>query len=250
MSRLTLGVSLALNSRYLWGDLDTMLNRSSVVQSSVAYSRSALALTLSFAAASCATGTSATTEGTVVGAGARVVQAGAPGRTSRIMTEGELSRAASPGTTEADVQFMQGMIPHHVQALEMTALVRDRTESRWLHQMALRMEISQKDEIALMTAWLSKQGRAPDPEHGTHGVMPGMLSPAQMSQLEQATGEHFDRLFLELMIQHHEGALTMVAELFATAGAGQESEVFQFANDVDVDQRIEIARMRQMLTGL
>ncbi|MGI9625918.1 MAG: DUF305 domain-containing protein [Longimicrobiales bacterium] len=200
------------------------------------------------AVSSCAT-RSSTTEGTSA-AGSRVVQAGAPGRDSKVLSQADLATAVRPMTTEADIQFMQGMIPHHLQALEMTALVEARTESLWLRQMALRMEISQKDEIALMESWLAKQGETSAGGHGAHGPMPGMLTPTQMSELEEAEGERFERLFLEFMIQHHEGALTMVAELFATAGAGQASEVFQFANDVDVDQRVEIARMRQMLSGL
>lgn len=146
------------------------------------------------------------------------------------------------------------MIPHHAQALEMTALVPDRTGDEGFRRLALRMEISQRDEIALMERWLEARG-ASIPAGGAHGghgeagavMMPGMLTPEQMARLRAASGDEFERLFLELMIQHHEGALVMVAELFAAPQGGQESEIFQFASDVDADQRMEIERMRQML---
>ena len=141
---------------------------------------------------------------------------------------------------------MRGMIPHHAQALEMTALTGPRDAGEAVRQMALRMEISQRDEIQLMERWLEKRGE--EPPAGHHDMlMPGMLTADQMERLGAAEGQAFDRLFLEYMIQHHEGALTMVATLLATPGAAQESEVFQFANDVDVDQRMEIARMRALL---
>jgi uncharacterized protein (DUF305 family) len=139
------------------------------------------------------------------------------------------------------------MIPHHGQALEMVALVPPRTTSEAVRAMALRMEISQRDEIGLIERWLRSHG-AEMPAHGDHTMMaPGMLTPEQMDQLRAARGAEFDRLFLESMIRHHEGAITMVRTLFATSGAGQASEIFQFANDVEVDQRIEIDRMSALL---
>ena len=125
--------------------------------------------------------------------------------------------------------------------------------------LAEKIDVSQKDEIAMMQRWLrDRHEMVPDPaadrmHHempGTATLMPGMLTPEQMAQLEAAKGTEFDRLFLTLMIQHHEGALTMVAQLFASPGAGQEPEIFRFASDVDTDQRGEIARMRSMLTTL
>ena len=149
---------------------------------------------------------------------------------------------------------MQGMIPHHAQALDMTALVPDRTTDDAFRRMALRMEISQTDEIGLMERWLTARNQEIPADHAHHmmlsggmEMMPGMLSPEQMEQLEAASGVEFERLFLEFMIQHHQGALVMVYELFGSTGAGQESEIFQFASHVDADQGIEIARMRQML---
>ena len=162
--------------------------------------------------------------------------------------------------TEADVAFMQGMIAHHGQALEMTALVPARSTNQTLHVLSARIEQTQLNEIERMVNWLEARGETvPDPaayrEHaaGGHeehsGHMPGMLTPAEMAQLAGASGTQFDRLFLEKMIRHHEGALTMVAELQA-AGGGNEAEVYIFAADVDADQRAEIARMQSMLNQI
>lgn len=169
----------------------------------------------------------------------------------------EPTAAGTPGYTGADVAFMQNMMAHHAQAMEMTALVPSRTERADVRRLAARMEISQEDELSLMRGWLEQRGEAiPDAhaQHGAHGgggaghrLMPGMLGAHEMRRLREARGEEFDRLFLESMIRHHEGALVMVAELLATDGAGQEPEIFQFASHVDSDQRIEIARMRRML---
>jgi len=199
--------------------------------------------------------------------GPTVVRPGAPGEGSEIVTVDRVSDLAMPGWTEADAEFMAGMIHHHAQALQMTALIDDRSRSRGVHQMGLRMEISQRDEIRLMQNWLEERGvDAPQvvleegPEQGTlaggmgmdhssHGLemMPGMLSPQQMQDLREASGAEFDRLWLEYMIQHHTGAITMVAELFASPGAGQDSAIFRFASDVDADQRAEIDRMNMLL---
>jgi uncharacterized protein (DUF305 family) len=169
---------------------------------------------------------------------------------------------ANPRYTQADVEFMQHMIGHHAQALVMTGLVPERTTSESMRQLAQRIEVSQRDEIALMRHWLEARGQAaPNPgsahEHheamdhaGAGLLMPGMLTSAQLAQLAAAKGAEFDRMFLDFMIRHHEGALTMVASLFATSGAGQEAEVFRFASDVDTDQRAEIARMRTLLNAM
>ena len=175
-----------------------------------------------------------------------VVQPGAPGQPGRVL-DADAVRGAVPAHTEADVHFMHGMIPHHAQALEMVALVPSRATSEAVRAMALRMEISQRDEIGLIERWLRSRGE-PLPDHAEHGmIMPGMLTPEQMERLGEARGAAFDRLFLESMIQHHEGAITMVRTLFATSGSAQDSEIFQFANDVETDQRIEIDRMRGLL---
>jgi uncharacterized protein (DUF305 family) len=152
--------------------------------------------------------------------------------------------------TPADVRFMQGMIGHHSQALDMTALLPERTERDDMRMLARRIEVSQADEIQMMRRWLEARGQGVPGPHAHHApgapLMPGMLSADEMAQLAAARGTAFDRLFLASMIKHHEGALTMVKELYATAGAGQESEMYAFASDVDADQRMEIERMRAM----
>jgi uncharacterized protein (DUF305 family) len=161
----------------------------------------------------------------------------------------------------ADVRFMTHMIAHHAQALEMAALVPERTASASIRTLAGRITNAQQDEIATMQQWLRDRGQ-PVPEvhvsgahvmvhgaeHGAH--MPGLLTAAQLEELAAARGPEFERLFLRYMIQHHGGAVTMVAELFATDGAGQDEAVFKFASDVQVDQRTEIDRMERMLAAL
>jgi len=180
-----------------------------------------------------------------------IVQPGAPGESSHTIdaaTAADLSRVQY---TPADVKFMQGMIGHHAQAIEMTDLLATRTASDDMRKLAHRIELSQADEIKMMKRWLEARGQAVPSEHAHHmhgaTLMPGMLTPEEMSHLADAKGSEFDRLFLEYMIKHHEGALTMVKELFATPGAAQESEMFGFASDVDADQRMEIDRMGAML---
>lgn len=147
---------------------------------------------------------------------------------------------------------MQGMITHHAQAVEMTTLLRTRTARADMRLLAGRIEASQEDEMAFMRRWLEVRGRAAPDAHAQHehrGIpMPGMLSAEEMARLAASAGPGFDRLFLDGMIKHHAGALAMVADLFATQGAGQDTEIFAFASDVDADQRIEIARMQSMLT--
>lgn len=179
------------------------------------------------------------------------MQPGAPGEATRVITGREAADVSRIQTTATDVRFMQGMIGHHAQALEMTALLPSRTGREDMRLLARRIELSQADEISLMQRWLATRGQAlPDPHaHHVQGavLMPGMLTPEEMHRLEAASGREFDRLFLELMIRHHDGALTMVNDLFSSAGAGQDPEIFAFASDVDADQRIEIDRMSTML---
>lgn len=189
------------------------------------------------------------------GAGVPVVQPGAPGQEARIV--GSAATAApipQPPHTAADITFMQGMIHHHAQALDMTELLKTRTNSEDMKKLALRIEISQRDEIKLMQDWLRERGAEAPGEHAHHmpgaPLMPGMLTPEEMQRLASAKGVQFDRLFLELMIKHHEGALIMVKELFSSPGAAQEGEIFAFASDVDADQLIEIRRMSAMLREL
>lgn len=156
---------------------------------------------------------------------------------------------APPRFNAADAGFMQGMIAHHEQAVTMAALVPARSSRGDMRLLAERIDVSQRDEIAMMRRWLEKR-HVKDEHGGHHMLMPGMLSEAELAELGKAKGSEFDRLFLQDMIRHHEGALTMVTELFATRGAGQEAELFSFASGVDADQRAEIRRMRAMLSTL
>ncbi len=188
-----------------------------------------------------------------------VVQPGAPGESTRILPP--FTRAQLPPLSQKDVEFMQGMIVHHAQAVEMTAMIESRTENRDIRLLGARISQSQVDEIEFMKRWLRLRGEsvsmpmsggANTHRHGAHSsadhaLMPGMLSPKQMEALKRAMGAEFDRLFLEGMIQHHIGALDMVKDLFDTPGAGQDAELFSFATDVDTGQRAEIATMRNLL---
>lgn len=183
-----------------------------------------------------------------------IVQPGAPGQEPREISVEKAVDLSRVGHTPADVQFMQEMIGHHAQALEMTALISSRTSREDMKQLDQRIEISQADEIKMMQTWLKDRGQpAPDVHaHHAHGakLMPGMLTPEEMKRLADAKGVEFDRLFLEFMIKHHEGALVMVKNLFDHNGAGQESEVFAFVSDVEADQQMEIDRMFAMLKEL
>lgn len=179
-----------------------------------------------------------------------IIQPGAPGQASRVIGAAQASDLSRVQHTAADIKFMQGMIGHHAQAVEMTALIPSRTQREDMKMLGLRISMSQEDEIKMMRHWLESRGAPLPSEHAHHmpgGMMPGMLSPQEMERLAAAKGPDFDRLFLEGMIKHHEGALTMVKELFATAGAGQESDIFAFATDVEADQQMEIDRMVDML---
>ena len=152
---------------------------------------------------------------------------------------------------------MQGMIMHHAQAVEMTALIASHTDNKQLHALGSRIGSSQSDEIKFMKRWLAARGESVSMAtsempgmamaHEKMHLMPGMLTPEQMDALRKAKGAEFDRLFLIGMIQHHNGALTMVKDLFDTAGAGQDAEIFNFATDVDNGQRAEIRIMQGML---
>jgi uncharacterized protein (DUF305 family) len=182
----------------------------------------------------------------------QIMQPGSPGQDTRTVTATQAADLSKVSFTEADVKFMQGMIGHHTQAIEMVALLKTRSASDGMKKLALRIEVSQEDEIKMMQEWLKNRGQAlPDPHaHHKGMLMPGMLTAEEMTRLGAVKGVEFDRLFLEGMIKHHGGALTMVQELFASPGAGQESDIFAFASDVDADQRMEIERMAAMLNAL
>ena len=205
--------------------------------------RVAGALLLSLGAAACRTA--------AADPSAPIVQPGAPGQATQVLTADKARALPRPGVTEADVRFMQGMIGHHAQALEMTALLSTRSSDPDMKKLAQRIELSQADEIKMMQEWLKGHGRPAPDEHALHAhgavLMPGMLTREEMARLAAARDREFDRLFLEFMIRHHAGALTMVRDLFASPGAGQESDIFAFASDIDADQRMEIDRMGAML---
>lgn len=184
---------------------------------------------------------------------APVVQLGAPGEDNRTLSPEEAAQLQSPDHTEADVEFVRDMLHHHTQAIQMTDYVPDRTSNEDVQLLAERMAISQTDEIVVLETWLRERGepvRDPDADHADHAAdMPGILTDAQLAQLEAASDDTFDELFLEFMIFHHNGAIQMVEELFA-AGGGNELEIGRFALHVEADQGIEIARMEQMLASL
>lgn len=189
-----------------------------------------------------------------------VVQPGAPGTPTKTLPPS--TRAILPPSSRKDVEFMQRMIMHHAQAVEMTALIESRTLNKNLRLLGARISQSQSEEMKFMKQWLETRGQPVSPPMPAMAgmdmpgmdvssrpmLMPGMLSPKQMDALKKAQGAEFDRLFLEGMIQHHNGALTMVEDLFDTAGAGQDAELFNFASDVDSGQRAEIRIMQTMLS--
>ena len=183
-----------------------------------------------------------------------VVQPGAPGQPTRTLPSS--TRANLPPLSVKDVEFMQGMIMHHAQAVEMTALIESHTTNKDLRSLGARISHSQADEIKFMERWLATRGQPtsmamqhmPGMDMSSHNMlMPGMLTAKQMEALRAAKGEDFDHLFLTGMIQHHNGALTMVKDLFDSSGAGQDAELFNFATDVDSGQRAEIRIMQTML---
>jgi uncharacterized protein (DUF305 family) len=195
--------------------------------------------------------------------GVSIVQPGAPGQSNKTLTP-ETASAAQRRPSEADIKFMQGMIMHHAQAVEMTELLRTRSQNTEIQALGKRISISQTDEMRFMKQWLTDRGLPlsgngsmdmagmdmagmDHMDMGPMPMMPGMLTPEQMKALAAAAGPAFDHLFLTGMIQHHTGALTMVKDLFASPGAGQDPQLFDFASDVDNTQQAEIDIMRHML---
>jgi uncharacterized protein (DUF305 family) len=184
-----------------------------------------------------------------------VVQPGAPGQPSKTLPPS--TRPSVPKLSPADVAFMQGMIMHHSQAVEMTALIDSHTQNKDVRSLGAKISRSQSDEIRFMQRWLAARGQPvsmampgmPDMDMAGNPLepMPGMLTPEQMEALEKAKGADFDHLFLTGMIQHHKGALAMVKDLFDTAGAGQDADLFDFATDADNTQRAEIKIMQNLL---
>ena len=186
-----------------------------------------------------------------------IVQPGPPGAPGKTLSPNSVSTALPP-PFGPDVEFMQGMIMHHSQAVEMVALLRTRGKDPELQSLGQKITLSQSDEIRYMKDWLETRGKPTtmqmDHSHMTkeemkkmNMLMPGMLTPKQMDELAKAKGAKFDHLFLTGMIQHHGGALTMVDELMRTPGAGQDPVLFDFATDIDNTQRAEIKIMQAML---
>src|SRR5262252_3018827 len=188
-----------------------------------------------------------------------IVQPGAPGQPTKTLPAS--TTAVLPPASPKNVEFMQGMIMHHAQAVEMTALIDSHSENQDLRLLGARISHSQSEEIKFMQHWLEVRGQPTTmPMTKMSGMdmpgmdmskdqmlMPGMLTAKQMEALRNASGNDFDRLFLTGMIQHHGGALIMVKDLFDTAGAGQDAVLFNFATDVDSGQRAEIRIMQSML---
>jgi len=184
-----------------------------------------------------------------------VVQPGAPGKPTKTLPPS--TKGVLPARSAADVAFMQGMIMHHQQAVEMTALIASHTENKDLRLLGAKISSSQSDEIKFMQRWLAARGEPismtmagmsdMDASGKPVALMPGMLTPDQMEALRNAKGAQFDHLFLTGMIQHHNGAIIMVKDLFNTAGAGQDADIFNFATDADNTQTAEIKIMQAML---
>ena len=191
--------------------------------------------------------------------------AGCGGRTARTVASPSPASvapsASAPRYTEADVHFLSAMIPHHTQAVLIAGWAPTHGAGQFVRTLCARTVASQRDEIAIMRVWLGEHG-APLPDSTATTMtmrmggmvhemaMPGMLSPEDLARLDRARGTEFDRLFLTFMIRHHEGALTMVDELFASYGAAQDPMIFKLASDIHVDQTTEIARMQRMLAAL
>ncbi|MGV9009920.1 DUF305 domain-containing protein [Brevundimonas sp.] len=192
---------------------------------------------------------------------------GAPGAPSRIVSANEAVALSRTTFTSEDVQFMQHMVVHHGQAVEMVALLRAKGHHPNVKLMGERIALSQQAEIELMQNWLSDRGQDQGMasmhnghagmSHAGHAmpasdtpIMPGMLSPAQMQTLAAATGADFDRLFLKGMIQHHQGALDMVDDLLAHSNAAEDPMLSDFASSVVADQSAEILRMHSLLSDI
>lgn len=175
---------------------------------------------------------------------APVIAPGKPGEEARTLAPSEAATAIPPDEANAaDIKYVQDMIVHHQQALDMAVLAPNRAASEKLKSLALRIRDSQGPEIQFMRTWLQQQGQRIPDHHAAHDGMPGMASPEQMEQLKAASGAGFDKLFLELMIKHHEGAIEMSTEVLKN---GSHQRIEELANEVGVTQLSEIRRMREL----
>ena len=210
-------------------------------------SRWARAVALCLGAAGCSTATR---------------QASPPVGPTRAPAEQTRPASARPTVNPADVRFMAGMIPHHAQAVLIAGWAPSHGASSTIQRLCERIVVGQRDEIELIQNWLRDRGvpvPAADATHAGHAghdvathaaLMPGMLTPQELARLDAARGPEYDRLLLTFMIRHHEGAITMVDQLFASPGAGQDEVVFRFASDVYADQTTEIEHMQKMLAAM
>ncbi|MFE3447337.1 DUF305 domain-containing protein [Nonomuraea sp. NPDC059194] len=182
------------------------------------------------------------------GSTAPVLAPGKPGEAARTLSPAEAATAVpSPTANAVDVTFVQDMIVHHRQALDMSILAPARAESEKLKGLASRIKDAQGPEIQYMTTWLQEQGQKVTDHHAGHANMPGMATPEQMAALKAASGASFDRLFLDLMIAHHTGAITMATKVL---GEGSHQRISELATDIGVEQTAEIRRMREMRSAL
>ncbi|GAA2380496.1 DUF305 domain-containing protein [Nonomuraea africana] len=182
------------------------------------------------------------------GSTAPVIAPGRPGEAARTLSPGEAATAVpSPTANAVDVTFMQDMIIHHRQALDMAILAPTRAKSEKLKGLAARIKDAQGPEIQYMTTWLQEQGQKVPEHHAAHDGMPGMATPEQLAALKAATGVEFDRLFLSLMIAHHQGAITMATKVI---GDGSHQRISELAADIGVEQTAEIRRMQEMQAAL
>ncbi|TQJ30622.1 DUF305 domain-containing protein [Microbacterium sp. SLBN-146] len=184
---------------------------------------------------------------------APVVQLGGPGEPNRTLSPEEAAQLTAPPYVQQDVDFIRDMLHHHSQAIVMTGYVDERTDNESVQLLAERMSIGQEQEMEYMERWLQERGepvRDPDQAHGEHNMsMPGLLTDAELADLEAARGDDFDRLFLEYMIKHHTGAVSMVTTLYAEGG-GNETPIDTIAREIEADQNIEIIRMNEMLAEM
>ena len=186
---------------------------------------------------------------------APIILPGAPGQGAQELTPEEAIEIADTSYTRDDARFMRDMIPHHQQAVVMAELVGERTNNEEVKEIAGRILTAQADEIVFMTGWLTERGEEVPSPHDAHQMhtshdMAGMASPEDLERLRGSEGVEFDRLFLTLMIAHHEGALEMVEDLLDQPGAAYDPVLFEFVNDVDKDQSSEIDQMNKMLVAL
>jgi uncharacterized protein (DUF305 family) len=232
-----------------------------MTRSTPSFTRRALSsLAVAFVASACRSTAPAPAPGATTPASSAAPSAAARESQQAAIEKARADSARYPYTA-ADVRFMSGMIGHHAQAIMIAGWAPSHGASRSVQILCERIINEQGDEIRTMQQWLRDRAQ-PVPDAQTMGMkmsmggtehvmlMPGMLTDAQLAELDAARGAHFDRLFLTDMIQHHRGAVSMVKELFSTPGAGQDETVFKFASDVNVDQTTEIARMEKMLAAL